>query len=136
MSIIANLRALFIGRPAPEEPTPLPPGKTRIHLLIGMFEDESAARRYCYSGGGNTPEQLTVEQPGAFIDTTHVEVSFGDHTELLTKYLGTSQKTGMFEKVNQANTLIVISEPAFAGMPYRLDHTKTLRYAGAFVVSL
>lgn len=136
MSVLSRLRKFLRGRPAPERPKALPHGKGRIHLLAGDFRDEDTARAYCYDAQGDLPEALTRDQPGAFIDTTHVEVSFGTHAERLSEFLDDDIVGHLLEEIDGQNTLIIIAEPAFGGLPYTLEDTDILTYLGPQVVDI
>ncbi len=136
MSVWSNIRKLIRGRPAPERPHGLPEGKERIHFLAGDFRNEAAARAYCYDAIGDAPEQLTFDQPGAFIDTMHVEVSFGTHHDRLTEFLDDETVAGLLDEIDGQNTLIIIAEPAFGGLPYTLSDTDILTYLGPQIVDI
>ncbi|MEJ6397437.1 hypothetical protein [Yoonia sp. 208BN28-4] len=136
MSIWTNLRRAIRGRPAPERPRALPGGKGRIHFLAGDFRDEAAARAYCYDAIGDLPEALTRDQPEAFIDTDHVEVSFGTHRDRLSEFLDDDTVAGLLDEIDGQNTLIIVAEPAFGGLPYTLQDTEILTYLGPQVVDI
>ena len=136
MSILSRLRRSIRGRPAPDEPASLADGKGRVHLLAGDFRNEAEARAYCYDAALNQPEQLTRDQPGAFIDTAHVEVDFGDHIARLTEIFTPPVATDLIEQIDGQNTLIIIAEPAFGSLPYRLADTDMLSYLGPQIVDI
>lgn len=136
MSFLSRLLAAFKPIPQPELPARLPAGKQRIHLLSGTFDDVDAAIAYCFHAPGDVPEQLTLDQPGAYIDTSFVEVDFGTAKERLKGMLSTDDVDTVYHKMRGANTLIIITEEAFGGFPYTLENTPNLFYLGPFIVDV
>jgi len=136
MSLLSRLLAVFRPVQLPEVPQALPHGKQRIHLFSGNFEDADAAMAYCFHALGDVPEQITLDQPGAFIDTSYVEVDFGTAEKRLTEFLGDEQANHTFHKMRGANTLIIMTEQAFGGFPYVLTHTPNLFYLGPYIVDV
>lgn len=136
MSFLSRLLAVFKSVPQPELHAKLPEGKQRIHLLCGTFDDVDAAMAYCFHAPGDVPEQLTLDQPGAFIDTTFVEVDFGTAEKRLNEVFDIDEADTILHKMRGANTLIIITEDAFGGFPYTLNHTPNLHYIGPYVVDV
>lgn len=91
---------------------------------------------YCFHAPGEVPEQLTLDQPGAFIDTTYVEVNFGTAKARLDEFLTVEEAERTLAKMREANTLIIITEDAFGGFPYTLNHTPNLYYLGPYIVDI
>jgi len=136
MSFLSRLVAIFKPTPEPPVRAKLPEGKMRIHLFSGDFPDIDAAMTYCFESAGNVPEQITLDQPGAFIDTTHVEVVFDRAATRLNEFLTPDEADRMVAKMRGSNTLIIIEEPAFGGFPYTLNNTPNLFYHGPFIVDV
>ena len=127
----------FLGPvPAPQRPPALPDDKLRLHLLCGDFADHDAAMAYCFHAQGDAPEQITRDQPDAFIDTGFVEVVHRNISARLTEFLPAQDVDRTLAKLKGANTLIIITEDAFGGFPYRLTSNKTLFYIGPVVVDV
>lgn len=120
----------------PELARPLPDGKLRLHLFSGDFETEDAAMKYCFHADGDAPEQITLEQPEAFIDTGFVEVVHKKIDARLSEFLDGGEADRMRAKMKGTNTLIIITEDAFGGFPYALVTTKTVYYLGPIVVDV
>lgn len=105
----------------------------RLHVFHGTFASELEATDYCLSPiGRNKPEPLTRDLPDATINTAEVEIIFGaerigDAIPMLTQ-----TPDGLYRLVGTDNTMILIGEAAFYGLPYTLNDTPKLRYAGAF----
>lgn len=136
MSIWTRILAVFKAVPQPELPPALPDDKLRLHLFSADFENADAAMAYCFQSDGDTPEKITLEQPGAFIDTGFVEVAFKGAEKRLTEFLPTKDVDRVIAKMKGVNTLIIITEDAFGGFPYVLTTTKTVFYHGPFVVDV
>lgn len=136
MGILNSVMSLFVADTGPTPPQALPPGKMRVHFLAGTFATREAAETYCYFTEGNTPEQLTFEQPDAFIDTRFVEVIFGDHSQRLSEFLSASALDRILRLINTKNTLVNISEDAFGGLPYNLTSNAHLAYLGHELVDI
>ncbi len=121
----------------PTPPDRLPEDKLRLHLFGADFDDAASARQFCYgSGKPNAPEPLTMELEGAFIDTAHVEVIHGRITERLLEFLDDREADDVLVRLGGDNTLIIITEEAFGGLPYSLDDTDTLTYLGEQIVNV
>ena len=136
MYIWTRLRTLMNRDPQPELPPALPEGKLRIHLLSADFADTDAAMAYCFHADGDTPEQITFDQPGAFIDTGFVEVVHRNPAARLADFLPAADVNRMIPKMKGTNTLIIITEDAFGGFPYVLTSNKTVYYIGPIVVDV
>ncbi len=136
MSVFQKFINYFKRIPEPELHLALPDDKLRLHLLCGNFDDADAAMAYCFHTNSDTPEQITIDQPGAFIDTGFVEVVFQSAEARLADFLPTDQVSHTMAKMRGANTLIIITEDAFGGFPYVLTHTDTLSYLGPYVVDV
>jgi hypothetical protein len=136
MSILSRLLQVFRPIPQPDLPAELPQGQERIHLFSGNFDDVDAAMAYCFHAPGDTPEQITLDQPGAYIDTDFVEVVFNNATARLSEFLSSEEADRTRAKMRGANTLIIITEDAFGGFPYTLTHTPNLFYLGPYIVAV
>lgn len=134
MSLMSLLLGLIPSRPTKAPPKFLPDGKLRIHLLRGTFDSKQAAWDYCFAAEGDAPEQITVDQPDALIDTGFVEVIYQDITERLVEFLAPHEADGIVLNMMGSNTLVIITEDAFAGLPYELVSNQTLTYMGPQVV--
>ena len=123
--------------PQPVPPDALPDGKMRLHLFGATFESQSKADRFCYEAPQpDFPEQLTRELDGAFIDTAQVEVICGPIQPRLLEFLDHENADDIMLRLGADNSLIIITELAFGGMPYTLDDTETLTYLGAILVDV
>lgn len=136
MSVLRKFISYFKRIPEPELPHALPDNKLRLHLLCGDFIDHDAAIAYCFHTDGENPEQITIDQPGAFIDTGFVEVAFKNAQARLSDFLSPEDVSHTVSKMHGANTLIIITEDAFGGFPYVMGHTDTLTYLGPYVVDV
>lgn len=136
MSVLRKLVNYFKRIPKPELPTALPDGKLRLHLLCGDFDDADAAMAYSFHANGDHPEQITIDQPGAFIDTGFVEVVYRGAEPRLLEFLPSAEVSRLIAHINGANTLIIITEDAFGGFPYVLGHTDTVHYLGPYIVDV
>ena len=136
MSFLTKLFARFKSIPQPEPRPKLPKGKARIHLFSGTFPFVDDAMAYCFHAPGDVPEQITLDQPGAFIDTTYVEVNFDTAAMRLNEFLTPEEAERTLYKMRSANTLIIISEEAFGGFPYTLTNTPNLYYHGPYIVDV
>lgn len=132
------LRALF-GWMMPQSPTAPPPlaGSDRLHLFAGHFPSEETAMSYCYDAPDtNHPEPLTRDLADAYVDTNFVEVAFGERVPFaLRMIIPAADLDDMSDQISGDNTLVMISESAFGGMPYTLNDTPALRYLGAYTIS-
>ena len=135
------IRALinFVLRPDRREfsdsATPPPADPDRVHLFAGTFASELEATDYCLRPmGRNKPEPLTRDLPDAMINTAEVEVLFGGPRIAGAVPLLTSRPSDVLTQIGSDNTLILIAEAAFGGLPYSLNDTPRLRYLGPFTV--
>lgn len=123
--------------PQPQPPEPTPPGKLRLHLFGATFADQGVADRFCYEvPQPDYPEPLTRELDGAFINTEQVEVVCGPVLPRLQEFLSAGEADDIMLRLGADNSLIIITELAFGGMPYTLDDTDTLTYLGAIMVDV
>jgi hypothetical protein len=136
MNLWSRLRTLINGEPQPELPHKLPEGKLRIHLLSANFADADAAMAYCFQSDGDSPEQITIDQPGTFIDTGFVEVVHRNTAARLADFLPADDVDRTIAKMKGTNTLIIITEDAFGGFPYALTTNQTVYYIGPIVVDV
>ena len=83
---------------------------------------------YFFQSDGDTPEQITIDQPGAFIDTGFVEVVHRNSAARLADFLPAADVDRTVAKMEGTNTLIIITEGAFGGFPYALTTKKTVYY--------
>lgn len=118
--------------------TPQQPSRNntnRVHVFHGTFPSEIEATDYCLTPlGRNQPEPLTRDLPDAMIDTAEVEIIFGPERIGAAIPMLTDKPDTLFHLVatQRSNTIILIAEAAFGGLPYTLNDTPVLRYAGAF----
>lgn len=133
---VLDLLASHRRRVEPTLPPPTGPGKMRIHLFAGDFASHEAAWHYCFFTEQNRPEDLTRELPDAYIDTKYVEMQFARAMERLEEFLLPADVATVIRKMDGANTLVIIAEPAFAGLAYALYDTPRLRYLGPMVVDV
>jgi len=110
-----------------------PATANRLHIFHGTFATELEATDYCLRAPGrNQPEPLTLDLPDATIDVNEVEIIFGAARIKGTLPMLTSDPERLHDQIGSDNTLILIAEAAFFGLPYTLNDTPCLRYAGAF----
>lgn len=141
-----RLAARHAHRLIPSEPLrrdePVPAAATdanhmRLHLFAASFDNASQARAFCFERAGpDLPVQLTRELEGAFIDTQEVEVVHDDIAARLTEFLSADEVEDILLRLEGDNTLIILTEYAFGGLPYELDDTAHLTYLGAQVVDV
>ena len=132
MAILAGQRR----RVEPQLPPETAPGKMRIHLFAGDFASQGAAWHYCFYQEHNRPEDITRDLPDAYIDTAHVEARYADFEARLDEFLLPGDVADVVKRMNGANTLVIIAEPAFGGIAYALNDTPRLRYLGPLVVNV
>lgn len=102
----------------------------RVHLFAGQFPSEIEVTDYCLKPlGRNKPEPLTRDLPDAMIDTSEIEIIFGE-----TRLVAALPMFTPRPDIGPANTVVMVSEAAFGGLPYSLNDTPVLRYLGAFHV--
>ncbi|MDG1520747.1 MAG: hypothetical protein P8Q57_10060 [Yoonia sp.] len=136
MTFWTRQRTLINGDPQPKLPTALPDDKLRLHLMCGQFDSVDDAMTYCFHADSDTPEQLILDQPGAFIDTSFVEVVHQKIAARLFEFLPQKEVDRTIAKMKGTNTLIIITEDAFGGFPYALTSNKTVFYLGPCVVDV
>lgn len=117
-----------------QSPPPTAPGKIRIHLFSGHFETSADAWLYCFDQTPDIPAPLVQDLPHAYIDMSEVEVRFEDYATRLGEFLLPGSVAQLVAKMDGGNTLVIIAEPAFAGLAYALHHTPKLQYLGPMVV--
>ena len=110
------------------------PGKKRIHLFAGDFASSAAAWHYCFYHTRDETEALAGDLPNAYLDTSFVEVRFEDFPRRLPEFLRPMEVADVITQMDGANTLVIISEPAFGDLAYALNDTPRLRYLGPMVV--
>lgn len=119
----------------PKRATPAPDGFAYIHIFCAKFDDAAAARKFCYDTPTiNTPEEITKELSGAFINTEFVEVIFGNIAQRLDEFMADGDSVQVVSSLGPDNTVILITEDAFGGFPFVVHSTKTLTYLGKFTV--
>lgn len=112
-------------------PMRLPDGWARLHLFAATFPDESTAKAFCYGQGDpNVPEPITRELDGATIDTTYLEIIQGDLRARLEQFLEEEEIKDTLQESRPHNTLIILKEEAFSGLPFQVHDTETLHYIG------
>ncbi len=118
-------------------PKPTAPDQLRLHLFGADFGSAEEAHRFCYiAPGPDLPVDLTRELTGAFIDTDEVEMIHGDILPRLCEFLSEAEADDILLRLSGDNTLILITENAFGGLPYDLDDTDRLTYLGPQIVAI
>ena len=117
-----------------QSPPRTAPGKTRVHLFAGHFESSAAAWHYCFYHTRHRPTALSNDLPNAYVDTAHIEVRFEDYQRRLAEILPPSPVAALLREMDNRNTLVIIAEPAFSGLPYALNDTPYLGYLGPLVI--
>lgn len=124
------------SKAAPQTALPPNANPNRVHLFHGTFASELEATDYCLTPlGRNKPEPLNRDLPDAGVNTAEVEIIFGSARITAASPMFSPNPDGLLRDIGEDNTLIMISEAAFGGLPYTLNDTPTLRYAGAYEVS-
>lgn len=129
----------FLGiiRSKPKAATAVPSAThpDRVHIFHGNFASELAATQYCLDPASkNEPTPLMRDLPDAVIDPSEVEIIFGAERIGGAATMLASDPSDLLAKIGADNTLIMIAEAAFCGLPYTLNDTPHLRHAGAFNV--
>lgn len=126
----------FNGRMAEvQRPRHLPDGEARLHLFGATFIDQDAAEAFCYGTGDiNTPEPITQELDGATINTDFLEIVQGDIHARVAEFLSEEDVQGIMADMRKHNTMIILTEEAFSGLPFQVHDTETLRYLGDRIV--
>jgi len=140
MNMLRVLLFPLLGRMRTKETseTAVPPAarSNRVHVFHGTFASELDATDYCLTPlGKNEPEPLTRDLPDAMVDTAEVEIIYGHSRINAAAPMITNRPSDLLSDIGTDNTLILIAEAAFGGLPYTLNDTPKLRYAGAFDVS-
>lgn len=134
--LLGNIRGRHHAEAMVDPQLPDPTHANRVHLFHGTFETELAATSYCLdTPGKNEPEPLTRDLPDAMIDTSEVEIIFGGARIAAAVPMLTHNPHELFNEIGADNTVILIAEAAFGGLPYTLNDTPVLRYAGAYNVT-
>ena len=138
---LKNARAFDPGRttrlPQPQAPRDLPPDRMQIHLFGATFASQAAADAFCYGAGDpETPTLLTRELDGAYVDPAEVEVTCGGVEPRLREFLDPGEADDVMLRLGADNSLVILTENAFGGLPYTLDDTETLTYLGPMVVEV
>jgi len=112
---------------------PPPANPNRLHIFHGQFASELEATDYCLTPmGRNKPEPLTRDLPDAMIITSHIEIIFSAASIAVAVPMLHPDPTGLLRDIGSDNTVIMLPEAAFGGLPYTLNDTPKLRYAGAY----
>ena len=110
--------------------------RNRVHVFHGTFDSERDVAKYCTeSPSKNRPEPLNHDLPDATVNTSEVEIVFGGARIGAKIPTLTKQPDGVFHQVGSSNTVVLLTEAAFCGLPYKLNDTPKLRYAGALDVT-
>ena len=117
----------------PEPPPPTPPGRMRLHLFGANFETDAEAIAFC-TGEETRPSALNRQLDGAFIDPAQVEVIREPIVARLAEFLTPDEADDVLLRLSGDDTLIVLTEEAFGGLPYTLDDTADLTYLGTLMV--
>ena len=123
-----------MGKKEKSDTAPPPPTQPdRVHIFHGTFASELAATDYCLTPlGRNQPEPLTRDLPDAMVDTAEVEIIFGAARISAAVPMLSPDPDGLLRQIGADNTVIMLSEAAFGGLPYTLNDTPKLRYAGPY----
>ncbi len=126
----------MFSQPALPELHPIPNGYARVHVFWGDFDSENDALAYCHgTGQENNPAPLTRDMPDAFIDPTFVEINRDADIKSVLQWLDRDGKVETnVDASAMGNTLILIYEDAFGGLPYRLGYTDRVAYAAAWLI--
>jgi len=134
-NFIRSVLSPLLRQTKPTRAKVAPDNPNRVHLFYGSFASELEATDYCITPlGRNKPEPLTRDLPDATIDTTEVEIIFGA-SRIAAAVPMFSPNNGLIGQIGAHNTVVIIAEAAFFGLPYTLNDTPVLTYAGAFDVS-
>lgn len=131
MSIIKELfDPAALPEDEPEMPQPSPEGTVRVHVFAGHFDSEADLFGYCFdSDGPDSPEMLTRDLPGAYIDTNYVATGYGTRVEeALADFFDPVDAAKISNGIGDANAVVIVSEHAFGGFPYTLGNTPKLDY--------
>lgn len=127
--LLGRMRA----REKSDSAVPPPANPDRVHIFHGTFASELEATEYCLTPmGRNKPEPLTRDLPDAMIDTSEVEIIFGGPRIIGAVPMLSPNPDALLREIGTDNTVIMIAEAAFGGLPYTLNDTPNLRYAGPY----
>lgn len=128
------MRLIRPTREKSDSAVPPPANPDRVHIFHGTFASELEATDYCLTPmGRNKPEPLTRDLPDAMIDTSEVEIIFGGPRIIGAVPMLSPNPDGLLRAIGTDNTVVMIAEAAFGGLPYTLNDTPKLRYAGPYV---
>ena len=136
MTLLGLIHDIILGPDDPQLPAPPSDGMVRLYVFHGVFETEEDALAYCYDAPDTAhPEPLTRDLPGAFIDTTFVEVLWGNTNDpALRFYFPDAIADHVADATEASNTVVLIAEGAFGGYPFTLNDTPRLSYLGHWEV--
>lgn len=133
MTLLRHLADLLLGL-GDDDGTPDAPaaGLARLHVFHGRFETEEQALAYCYDAPDPAhPEPLTRDLPGAYIDTTYVDVLWGKTNDpALRAYFPDPLCDQIIAATEASNTVVLIAQDAFGGFGFTLNNTPQLAYLG------
>ena len=134
---LRDLLRLIPSEPTREEqpapPPPMPQGQMRLHLFGANFETDAEAIAFC-TDAGDRPSALNRQLEGAFVDPAQVEVVREPILARLAEFLTPDEADDVLLRLAGDDTLIVLTEQAFGGLPYTLDDTKDMTYLGTLMV--
>ena len=130
------LRLIRPSRDLSDSAPPPAANPDRVHIFYGTFASELEATDYCLTPmGRNKPEPLTRDLPDAMINTSEVEIIFGTARIQGALPMLSPNPMGLLRDLGDHNAIIMIAEAAFGGLPYTLNDTPKLTYAGPYEVS-
>lgn len=136
MTLFRKLLGLTERRDTSDNVPPPPANPDRVHIFHGTFASELEATDYCLMPiGRNKPEPLNHDLPDATVNTAEVEIIFGTARITAAIPMVRPDPDRLLKAIGEDNTLIMLAEAAFGGLPYTLNDTPRLRYAGAYDVS-
>lgn len=125
------LLGLLRSKEKSDSATPPHANPDRLHVFCGSFPSELDATAYCLDAPSkNEPEPLTRDLPDAMIDTSEIEIIYGARVDAAMPMLDPYGQSNLSDRIGNANTLILIAEKAFGGLPYTLNDTPVLTYLG------
>ena len=117
----------------PEPPETTPQGTLRLHLFGANFDSEAEALAFC-TGTDAAPSALNRQLTDAFVDGSQVEVIYAPVAPRLSEFLTDEERDDVELRLAGDNTLILLTELAFGGLPYTLDDTADMTYLGELIV--
>ena len=112
------------------------PDRLRLHLFSADFANAAEAEAFAFAGDEDRPTALNRSLTGAMIDTAEVEVVHGDIDTRLAEFLDPGEADDILLRMAGDNTLIIVTEHAFGGLPYDLNDTDRLTYLGPTLVDV